>query len=82
MSDNDVYTLPCCFAFRGDIVATAEDAYGEVTVIDNKVYRLLSFDRVFNKAKCRKSNPAATPRAQIHCAMLMATALTPATNVL
>lgn len=81
MSDNDVYSSSMLFRIRGDIVATAEDAHGEVTVIDNKVYRLLSFDRVFEQSKMQKSNPA-IPVHKYICAMLMATALTPAKRVL
>ncbi len=81
MSDTDIYRSSMLFRIRGDIVATAEDAYGEVTVIDNKVYRLLSFDRVFEQSKMQKSNPV-IPVHKYICAMLMATALTPANRVL
>lgn len=81
MSDTDIYHSSMLFRIRGDIVATAEDAYGEITVIDNKVYRLLSFDRVFEQSKMQKSNPN-LPVHKYICAMLMATALAPAGNVL
>lgn len=81
MSDKEAYTSSMLFRIRGDIVATAEDAHGEVTVIDNKVYRLLSFDRVFEQSKMQKSNPI-IPVHKYICAMLMATALTPANRVL
>lgn len=81
MSDPDVYSSSMLFRIRGDIVATAEDAWGEVTVIDSKAYRLLSFDRVFEQSKMQKSNPA-LPVHNYICAMLMATALIPAEKVL
>lgn len=81
MSDNEVYTSSMLFRIRGDIIATAQDEHGEVTVIDNKVYRLLSFDRIFEQSKMQKSNPV-LPVHKYICAMLMATALTPANSVL
>lgn len=81
MSDADLYRLSPLFRIRGEHIASVEDELGEVSVIDNKVYRMLSFDRVFEQSKMQKSQPA-LPVHKYICAMLMASALVPAENVL
>lgn len=81
MSDIDLYTSSPIFRIRGDIVATVKDDYGEVIVIDNKTFRILSFDRIFEQSKMQKHH-AALPVHYYIRAMLMAVALTPARQVL
>lgn len=81
MSDAQLYNSSPLFRIRGELVASVEDEQGEVSVIDNKIYRLMSFDRVFEQSKMQKSRPE-LPVHKYISAMLMAAALTPLDKVL
>ncbi|HBT12975.1 MAG TPA: hypothetical protein DEA88_07310, partial [Erwinia persicina] len=81
MSDIDLYTSSPLFRIRGDIVTTVKDDHGEVIVIDNKTFRIMSFDRIFEQSKMQKNHSALPVHFYIR-AMLMAVALTPAKRVL
>jgi len=62
-------------------VARVEDEYGGITVIDDKNYRILSFDSIFEQSKMRKNAPALPVHNYIK-AMLMAVVLTCVQRVL
>ncbi|MTD25667.1 spermidine synthase [Erwinia sorbitola] len=81
MSISDLYTFAPLFRIRGDIITSVNDAYGEVTVIDNKHFRIMSFDRVFEQSKMQISAPW-LPVHNYISAMLMSVALTPASQVM
>ncbi|WP_062746418.1 spermidine synthase [Erwinia persicina] len=81
MSDIDLYTSSPLFRIRGHIVTTVKDDHGEVIVIDNKTFRIMSFDRIFEQSKMQKNHSALPVHFYIR-AMLMAVALTPAKRVL
>ncbi|MEJ4044482.1 spermidine synthase [Erwinia sp. SLM-02] len=70
------------FRIRGDIVASSSDEHGPITVIENKIYRILTFDRMCEQSKMQVSDPALPVHNYIR-AMLMAVALkSPATALI
>ena len=81
MSDNDLFTSSPLFRIRGELIASVRDDRGEVMVIDNKVFRIMSFDRIYEQSKMQKDNPILPVHNYIR-AMLMAVALTPVSRAL
>lgn len=69
------------FRIRGDIVASTHDEHGQITVIENKIYRILTFDRMCEQSKMQKSEPSLPVHNYIR-AMLMAVALKSPKNAL
>lgn len=80
MSDVDFDSSPL-FQLRGNLVASRQDEYGPVSVIDHRDFRSMSFDRVFEQSKMLKSQPALPVHNYIR-AMLMAVTLTEAKDIL
>ncbi|CCG87484.1 spermidine synthase [Erwinia piriflorinigrans] len=80
MSDVDFDSSPL-FKLRGKVVASLQDEHGPVTVIDNRDFRSMSFDRIFEQSKMLKSQPTLPVHNYIR-AMLMAVALTEAKDIL
>lgn len=74
MTDVEQATSVSMFRIRGDIVASISDEHGQITVIENKIYRVLTFDRVCEQSKMQKRDPALPVHNYIR-AMLMAVAL-------
>jgi len=74
MSDVEPTGTVSMFRIRGDILATASDEYGQISVIENKIYRVLTFDRVCEQSKMQRSDPALPVHNYVR-AMLMAVAL-------
>ncbi|WP_114192380.1 spermidine synthase [Edaphovirga cremea] len=66
---------------RGDVIAQVGDDHGDITVIDDKEYRILSFDSIFEQSKMHKGSPALPVHNYIK-AMLMVLALTSPQRVL
>ncbi|ADP12792.1 Spermidine synthase-like protein [Erwinia sp. Ejp617] len=81
MSDLDIYSSSTLFQLRGTQVATMQDEFGTVTVIDNRDFRSMSFDLIFEQSKMLKSN-AALPVHNYVRAMLMARTLVKAQEIL
>ncbi|MFG1172324.1 spermidine synthase [Erwiniaceae bacterium CAU 1747] len=81
MTDAEQAGSVSMFRIRGDIIASISDDYGQITVIENRVYRILTFDRVCEQSKMQKSDPALPVHNYIR-AMLMAVALKSPANVL
>lgn len=81
MSDVNFYSSSPLFQLRGTLVASMQDEFGNVTVIDRQGYRSMSFDRIFEQSKMLKSQPTQPIHNYIR-AMLMAVALVDAENVL
>jgi len=69
------------FPIRGNLVASVNDEYGQISVIDNQGYRILTFDRLCEQSKMAIHNPALPIHNYIR-AMLMSVALRSPTNVL
>lgn len=76
MSKMESAGLGSVFRLRGEVLATAQDEYGEITVIENTQYRILTFDRVCEQSKMQRSDPAMPVHNYIR-AMLMAVAFQP-----
>ncbi|MBK0000194.1 fused MFS/spermidine synthase [Erwinia sp. S38] len=74
MTDVEQASSVSIFRIRGDIVTSASDEHGQITVIENKIYRILTFDRMCEQSKMQKSDPALPVHNYIR-AMLMAVAL-------
>ncbi|ATZ11784.1 spermidine synthase [Erwinia amylovora] len=81
MSDADIYSSSTLFHLRGTQVASMQDEFGTVTVIDNRDFRSMSFDLIFEQSKMLKSN-AALPVHHYIRAMLMARTLVKAQDIL
>lgn len=76
MSDREPTGTVSMFRIRGDILATASDEYGQITVIENNIYRVMTFDRICEQSKLQRSDPVIPVHNYIR-AMLMAVALKP-----
>ncbi len=81
MTDVEQASSVSIFRIRGDIVASVSDEYGPITVIENKIYRILTFDRMCEQSKMQKSDPALPVHNYIR-AMLIAVALKSPTRAL
>lgn len=74
MTDVNPLHAVSLYRIRGDILATGQDEYGDITVIENTIYRIMTFDRVCEQSKMQHRHPALPVHNYIR-AMLMAVAL-------